>query len=500
MSRLETFTPEGGVWRSLRGSDTPTIDPDPPPVENVSLLVSSVELAMWRDRAVNGPFRVSGDFQTNSPGHWNEMDNVRNQNFANARWSGPPFVDSGGKVLRSNENRPGTTTRVGTGNDPPGEAKRNAHDMMSAAYAAIVLNDTTTARKVVEEIVWHAQQDRLNYASRTRWPYDYYIDLNPMFVHCDWVRDFATAYDVCRAMGQATAAQQTTIEGWFTELGLLGENSVHGSFVQAFPNRKTGNYTSRASWVDDSTSGRWRRFDGQLLYSPGITNWYNNRRSAMAGMMGMAGLLADNATLIAEFKRYMREMVMFGHGIQGETQGLMPDTMRATDGFPQLGFAYALNGFGPTLMPMDALARQGDAELYEFSSSDGADIGSRGTKHLKTMEQVLDIYMRWVRRTWPAHYASGTRPHPENLTGDAFYRVHSRHTGNDREMINDSWWLIPANFYNRTDWQDTVLRVNHPQFPAYTSTYNGVGSIQGARTDWRQRFLRSRDANPYGGA
>lgn len=446
---------------------------------------------MWQDRAQNGPFRVAGDFSTNSPGHWTEMQAAMSLDFSSARWSGPTELNTDGSVKKSGQTSGQIT------NDPPGEAKRNVHDMMSAAYAAIILDDTTTASTIVGEIVWHAQQSRLDYGNRTLWPYDFYYDLNPLFVMADWVRDLAVAYDVCRAMGVTTSAQRDTIEGWFYDLADLCEQALQGSLSGAFPNRKTNSYTARASWVDDTVSEHWRRFDGQILHAPRITGWYNNRRSAQAGFVGIAGLLTSNTTLIAEYKRYMREMVMFGHSIQGESNGLIPDTSRATDGFPQLGLAYATNGFGPTLMAMDALARQGDTELYDFSSSEGADIGSRGTNHLKSMEQVLDTYMKWVRRTWPAHYASSTRPHPESLTGDAFYRVHSRHTGNDREMINDAWWLLAANYYNRQDWSDTVLRVGHPQSPAYTTTYNSVGSITGARTDWRQRFLRSLDANPY---
>ena len=58
--------------------------------------------------------------------------------------------------------------------------------------------------------------------------------------------------------------------------------------------------------------------------------------------------------------------------------------------------------------------------------------------------------------------------------------------------------LLPANYYNRTDWQDAILRQGTPT--GFTNPPQNVGTISGWRSDWRHRFLRSIDTNPYGGS
>ena len=61
--------------------------------------------------------------------------------------------------------------------------------------------------------------------------------------------------------------------------------------------------------------------------------------------------------------------------------------------------------------------------------------------------------------------------------------------------MNDANFLYAANYYNRSDWQDIILRVGMPS--GFTSLVQGVGNLSGWRADWRNRFLRSLDANPY---
>jgi hypothetical protein len=48
-------------------------DLDRPSPDVKAGLLSEDELSLMRERAVDGPFRVIGDFSPNSPGHWTEM-------------------------------------------------------------------------------------------------------------------------------------------------------------------------------------------------------------------------------------------------------------------------------------------------------------------------------------------------------------------------------------------------------------------------------------------
>jgi len=463
--------------------------PPPPsdPGENLAMLVTSDELAMWKDRSVNGPFRVAGDFSPNSPGHWSEMSACMNLNFASARWSGPTLLNDDSDP---NNHPPGAVRRGQlTENMPPGVVRRMAHDMMSAAYAAMVTNNTSVAQAITNEIAYQATRSRLDFSNRTLWPTGYYNDINPLFMMAVWIKDYVLAYAVTKAMGFPSA----TVEQWFLDLAELNEWYVHSNLAGQLPNRKSDSYTSRGSAVTTEYTESHRLADGTLIGVPRINRFFNNRRNNQAGLFGLVGVLLDDTFYINEFKRFMREFVMFGCSL-GDYGGY-GDWERGSTTFPQLGFSYALHGMESCLPAMDALARKGDTDPYEFSSTDGATTPKWSTNYFKSMELVLNMHLKWIDRTWPAQYT----PPSASYAGNPFYRVHSRNTNTNRELVNDANFLYAANYYNRSDWQDIILRQGTPT--GFTSTVQGVGAIgAGWRTDWRNRFLRSLDANPYGGS
>jgi cell division septation protein DedD len=442
-------------------------------------LLSEDELAVQRHRMTHGPFRTAGDFSANSPGHWNEMAATMNLNFSSARWQGPTGIDSMGRIATG-----------GTNNDPPNNVRQMAHDMMSAAYAAAITNNHTVAAAITKEIEYQATRPNLNYSNRTLWPFNYYNDINPLFMHTVWVKDYVLAYDITKAMGHSSSI----VERWFLDLAELNEQIVHENLSRVFPNRKSNSYASRASFVDSTLFGSTRTADGKVVEYPRIMLFYNNRRSNQAGFYGLVGVVLDNTRYKEEFKRYGREWLMFGHRVTS-SDGLNGDTNRGNDSFPQLGFSYGLHAMESLIPAMDGLARQGDTSLYEFSSSDGAATPSGGTKHYKTMEGVLDTYIRWIKGSYPAQYTGSGEPPPTSVAGNAFYRIQSRNTGNGREIVNDATLLLPANYYNRTDWHDVIMRQGTPT--GFSAVPQNVGSIGGWRSDWRHRFLRSLDTDPY---
>ncbi len=470
------------VTLALRAGAAPVEESSPAGAAFASLL-SEDELAMQRNRRINGPFRVSGDFSANSPGHWNEMASAMSRDFSSARWSGPTRFGGDGRVLHLNDGG-------GYSNDPPWQVRQMAHDMMSAAYAAAITNNHAVAAAITREIEWQATRPNLDYSNRTRWPFNYYNDLNPLFMHAVWVKDYVLAYDVTRAMGHSSPI----VERWFLDLAELQEQALHANLRSVFPNRKSDSYANRASWVNQQAGQTARFANGTpVAPKPRIMGWYNNRRSQQAGFYGLVGVVLDNTYYKEEFKRYAREWVMFGHRVT-ESDGFFGDHMRGNDRFPQLGFSYALHALESLVPAMDGLARQGDTSLYEFSSSEGAATGTGGTNHYKTMEGVLGTYIRWIEGSNPAQY-TGSGLLPVSAAGDPHYRIQSRSTQTNREIVNDAMLLLPANYYNRTDWHDAIMRVGTPS--GFTATPNVVGSISGWRTDWRHRFLRSLDTNPY---
>jgi hypothetical protein len=448
---------------------------------NLALLATSEELAMWQHRSVNGPFRVAGDFSSNSPGHWNEMNACMSLNFSSARWSGPTSLDGNGAVASG-----------GLTNDPPSSIKTMAHDMMSAAYAALITGNNAVAQAITAEIEYQATRTNLNYGNRTLWPFDYYSDINPLFMHAVWVKDYVLAYDITRSMGYSSSI----VEQWFLDLAELCENTAHNDLLNWFPDRKSNSYVNRNSAVNNDLWYPHRLADTTVIPLPFIVVIYNNRRTNMAGLYGLVGALLDNTYYIAEFKRYMREWVMFGNRLG--MYGSLGDAHRGTNVFPQLGLSYATHALESCMPAMEGLARNGDTELYEFSSSEGSTQPTWGTNHFKTMEDCINSQLKWTAQTWPLQYTGdgGSTSAPSSgVSGNSYHLISSYNTYLSREMVGDAHFLYAANYYNRSDWVNIIMRVGTPT--TFTATPHGVGNISGWRADWRNRFLRSLDANPY---
>lgn len=462
------------------------------PSTNLALLATSDELAMWQARAVNGPFKVSGDFSTNSPGHWTEMQAAMSVDFSVNRWY-PTIIADG-----SESSHPAGAVRriIGTwpNNDPSGSARRSAHDMMSAAYAALILENTSTPGVIRQELEWHASHPRLDFSNRTLYPYGYYADLNPMFMICIWAIDLALAYDIIKSMGFSS----TLVENWFLDLADLAEQAVHETLSTTepgFANRKSDDYSVRGSNVDTRLRGSTRLADGSIVYHLNASQHYNNRRHAQAGFYGLAGMLTGTQEYIDECKRYAREWLMFGHRTT-PNQETFGDHDRGNDSYPQLGLSYDFGGLGHLLPALEAIARSGDTSVYDFSSSEGSANATWGSDHLKTFEEILDQRIRWITGNIVQYAGSGDPP-SSGVAGDPAHRIKTR-TPNGNELVSEAHLLMPAMYYGRTDWVDAIMRKGTPT--GFTAVPRDMGTIVGWRVDWRHRFLRSFDANPYGGA
>jgi hypothetical protein len=470
-------------------------EPPPPPAEPTPMrtafaaLLSEDELAVQRRRMTTGPFRTAGDFSPNSPGHWNEMAATMKLDFASARWNGPTVLNAAGSVMNMHDLS--SSGNSGIANDPPASVRRMAHDMMSAAYAAAITENHAVAAAITKEIEYQATRPRLDYSNRTLWPFNYYSDLNPLFMHAVWVKDYVLAYDITKAMGHSSP----TVERWFLNLAELNEQAIGRDIGGVFPNRRTDSYSSRSSWVNQIRNSTVTANGTITDYARGM-QIYNNRRSNQAGFYGLVGVVLGNPYYKEEFKRYGREWVMFGHRVT-PTDGFTGDVNRGTNDFPQLGFSYGLHAMESLIPAMDGLARQGDTSLYEFSSREGFATSSGGTNHYKTMEDVLDTYIKWIKGSYPAHFTASngdTSPPSISIAGNPFYRIKSRGSYG-HEIINDATLLLPANYYNRADWHQAIMRIGTPT--GFTQTPQPVGAIVGWRGDWRHRFLRSLDTDPY---
>src|SRR5690348_7201464 len=103
--------------------------------QRLGLHVTSDELAIWQNRAVNGPYKTAGDVQTNSPGDWDDITTRKtsfNSNPTADRWAG----NQTGSCWTPSSTSPGAALQI---------------KMLAAAFYALVKNDTTSAANVVDE-------------------------------------------------------------------------------------------------------------------------------------------------------------------------------------------------------------------------------------------------------------------------------------------------------------------------------------------------------------
>ena len=470
---------QGESSNSTQASATPVEGSGGPVTGQLALLVTSDELAMWQDRAVNGPFKSSGDFSTNSPGHWDEMVAAASLDFSSARWSGPASLDGDGSVTADSSN------------DPPGSTTRMACDMYAASINALVTENTTLANSIMTEMIWHAQQSRLNFANQTLWPRTgKYNDLHPLFHVAYWLAEFFMAYDICRSL----LGTNSIVENWIREFGMLCATDLHGTLGGVFPNRLSGSWASRASWVNTDMRYPYINSSGNAMAQPRISQWYNNRRIDIAGAIGLSAAIVEDTTLTNHFEVFAKEWVMFGNRYTS-TDGLSGDANRGDASFPQRGLTYEMQCLLGFLPAVEMLARQGNTNIYDFVSSDGASTPNGSSNHLKSFEDVIDAKIKWFAQTWPAAYSSDGNPPSSSIASNPYYRVIPRNTNTGNEIVSDGYLLFAANYFNRQDWYDVVLRVGTPT--GFTPSVTPSGQISNWRVGGRNRFLRSLSANPH---
>src|SRR5690606_12641935 len=119
-----------------------------------------------------------------------------------------------------------------------------------------------------------------------------------------------------------------------------------------------------------------------------LPRYYNNRKGAFAQLIGIIGAGLNDVELIHHAKVYFKEWILFSVYPSGETG----ENERNGDyGVPQQGSKfYGLLNVGAYAYIAEALARKGDFELYQYSTSDGR-CGTQGGP--KSFRLVVDTHV-----------------------------------------------------------------------------------------------------------
>ncbi len=407
----------------------------------LGLHVTQEELAIWRDRANNGPYKVAGDAQTNSPGDWARIIYNAN-NFKNN-------TVVGGKAQRDADR---FVPWSGTGCYPKittdlSNVSRQAGLLKDAAFVYLVKEDASYLTAVKAEILAYARNPLLNFADRSRWcniP-----DQQGGFVTSEVLTRILFAYDYARTAGGFTDPEQEEVQAWLYKAGRWLADGIDDYYKLRFVNRLAGDYT-----LTNYSIGADAANPHHTLYYGGpvtgfFTDGFNNRILTSSRFVAMVAVMNNASDLQTNVKRVFKEFIRFSVFPGGDMADMT--RWRAPDSFegPETGLDYSLCMTQDMCDIADVFARNGDNSLYTYSTELGA-FGTASPGNPKSLLQVIQNLQKYLNGTHtrygygsatsdPAYLIDGVETHlqPKGaVTFDTWFALSNRYYGNAAMTLN----------------------------------------------------------------
>ncbi|WP_242928746.1 T9SS type A sorting domain-containing protein [Pontibacter vulgaris] len=406
----------------------------------LGLHYTAEELTIWRQRANSGPYKSAGDAGTNSPGDWNRILSNANQALSLPStdvWNGP---DGSGCVQQWAKTEP----------------HKQGILMRDAAFAYLITQNTKYADAAKKALLNQVSKSGTDFSNRSRWCDNVLHDVNPGFIIAEWALRVAFTYDYVKST--MTTAERDKVEAWIRNAGLFFQRNQDADLAKLYVNKAAGDYTLKNT---SQTSSDVTHYNGYKVYS--IHKYYNNRRSTIMRFYGLAGVLTKNTTLISSAKAYVREWLMFGVF----PDGTISDFERWESSFADKGWNYATTVATDAAEVADALARTGDTELMNFTTSKGAYTSAGGQKNIRL---VLENIAKHMDGTYK-RYASTSSTTSSSLLIDG--------VNGTWQAVNDVWFSQPNVYYKSSYLTGAYTRRN-----GGTRQYPSSPASQGANHPW----------------
>ena len=420
----------------------------------LGLHVTQEELDIWRDRAVNGPYKSSGDVSTNSPGDWDRI--VTRKNAFNSNPSADRYAGNAGSSCITFS----SWSQVPENSD--------AEDMMSAAFYSLVMNDETTRNNVLNELLAQAAEPGTDFSNTNRWcvksggsclgdAYNWRIG--------NWLTKLAFSYDYIR--NYISEADRHTLDAWFEDAGIFWADVADCLVETRFPNRDIDDYDTLGYGYDkDNPQCTWGNC---ITHYGGYNKWdfheaWSNRAATQIRAATVIGVLVNNQELKDQGKKWFQEWLQYTVFEDGTSN----EFNRWTSSSPCEGWKYTTLLVGSMITVADVLARDGDTSLYELSYTTG--LGSitpdGGPKTLLDSANII------ASLVVPDIARYGTDSAANN--GNANYRIDTEDQLANKYRVNDVY-LALGNIY----WQDSSIESIYTRTkagaPAYPSNPAGFG-------------------------
>ena len=444
-----TFTPTAGGALSATSDATA-----------IGILHTDADLAEWRNRADNGPYKNQGDaFDPLVPGEWNRIVTTKDSFAAN------PTADrkSSYTVWQS---RPDATVVL------------NHVSMVDAAFYALVKEDAALATVVKDELMWHANHAGLQ-ISRTQ---------NQVTDHGNWFRtEWLERLLMCADFVKESfsAGELTTFKTWIADWAYSYEYSINLELtVNHFGNRTSRDYDNNLGYNATNpyfeNVNRYAYMDASGVKHHQIAQMhqkYNNRKAIVVEFFALAGVFLDDALLMDRGKLFVEEWIQFGvfaDGSQGEFE-------RNSNATPQQGLAYMTTNIGTAAIIASALEKNGDPSLFTYTTRNGIWGTECATGDAdKTLKLTLDTYFDMVEHLTLWYYEFGTVTDDYIIDDTVAVGTYA-----GKQWLGELYFAPIANRY----WKDERIRKGYlrqnPGSPAYPATAGDVGPSGPYQTYWR---------------
>ncbi len=388
------------------------------------MLWSDADLAVWVERAANGPYRSAGDsFDPLVPGEWERIES-----------NAAEFRDNPAAERKS-------SYAIGSGSFRPDVVKEH-DELLDAAFYALVKGDAGLAAEVKEEILWHAANSNLQ-ISRSQ-----YIetDLGNWWMAA-WVLRLTMAADFVKE--SFTASERATFDAWVADWAYAYEGSVHYELSKKiFGKRYERNYTSELGIIATTpyyNAYAYKDASGkQHNQIASVARHYNNRRTSVMEFVGLAGIWLDDPVLIDRGKLYFEEWLQFSvfpDGSVGEYE------RNKLSGNINQGLIYNSANIEAAVALADALARRGDTSLYEYETRNGL-FGSESEagEGAKSIRLVVETHLDLIEGELDWYHAEGPIEEDYRIDGKA-------DTGSNagRQWISEIYFAPMGNRYWKSD-------------------------------------------------
>ena len=412
------------------------------------------ELRIWRDRAINGPYKTTGDRFARSPGSWDDVV-IRANRFMDDKvseyWDGD-FISS----------------------DP--KAYNYGHYILGCAFYYLIKEDITYGLKAKNAIlsqisnpnpVW---EDYLDLDGETAWGDSFHFAAftNRMFMAFDYTYSLWTE------------SEKEAYSAWMDRaIVYYWDASSHYPYLN-FPNRDIGDYDTRSYWAAAGTDvwntfpeyNRYTHFDKSgnprnfmKRVNGGTAGYGNGQANFMLGYL-LWGIYKNDTKIIRNAKGWVKECLMmsvFPDGMHSEAlrNNELDGAGKET---PAKGtMSYSIIVYETFFIMADALKRNyNDTELYDYATSNGY-WGSKGGN--KSLKLLLDTLEENCRGTVLRYYGPGQKydkllksrsPNGWRHTPEMVFGIANRHYKSDKYKaiyLNEASGIIPyAPNDNYFDW------------------------------------------------